>query len=197
MIGVATVWAVSAAWFSANRIIAVTSELALYWLSFIAVLVGWALHLDNRRAFTGSVQILATPWAGAVALLVVLSAWLLSDGAFFRWKLRAVPPEAWSQMVLDLKSIAIPYPEGDTVPSRKVPPKSVQRLGLGHDFGVMNAWIVDAPGYPGVKAEVLFGYKSRAWGLWVGPEISLLGFCPGCRHVLVASNAFFFVGPRG
>jgi hypothetical protein len=196
VVGCAIAWSLSAAWFSANRVIPVYSELALYWLCLFGGLAGWCFHFINRHACPGLPRLLASPWAGGAALLIIVSAWLMSDWAFFHWKQRAVSQKEWSQMVSDLKRIAIPYHDGAESVHR-TPPESVRLLGLGFDFGVMNAWVVDAPGYPGLKAEVLFGYKSRNWGLWVGPEQSLLGFCPACMHAQVASNAFFFTGPRG
>jgi hypothetical protein len=76
--GLAILWSVSAAWFSANRIIAVVGELALYWLCLFAALGGWSLHLANRRAFTGPAHILASPWAGGCSLMGSVNSIVLS-----------------------------------------------------------------------------------------------------------------------
>ena len=104
-----------------------------------------------------------------------------------------------TKMVSDLEMVARLAPPGETLhlSSMKAPPKSLQQLGLGDDYDGINATWVTHPDYSGAAGDILFGNKSRAWGLWLGTEKSLEGFCPGCRRAHVGTNAIFFVGPRG
>ena len=194
--GFGPTWVVAATWLSAHRMITVIAEFASFWLCVATVLLGgWC-------AFRASKAHLTRVWIGllspALAVFVVVCAWFLSDAAFFHWRLRSVQANAWAQMVSDMRQIASPTPDGGYMPgSNKAPPVSVRELGLGDDYTGMHAWVESSSGYPGVRGDVLFGYKFRAWGLWLGPDASLDHFCPGCRRALVAPKAFFFVGPRG
>ena len=194
--GLGPTWAVAATWLSANRVIPVIAEFASVWLCIAVVLMGgWCAS----RASEGQTKRLPI---GLVASVLVVSvmvwAWFISDFAFFHWKLRAMRPSTWAQMISDMQEIARSTPDAGYLPvSKRVPPMSVRKLGLGDDYGCMHIWAENSAAYPGVKGDVLFGYKSRSWGLWLGPEDSLKRFCPGCRRAVVASKAFFFVGPRG
>ena len=193
--GLGTIWAIAATWLSATRVITVVAELASFWLCIAAVcLGGWCASRANENGVKGYP---IGPVTVVLAAIVVVWAWFLSDLAFFHWKLKSVPANAWAQIISDMQQIASPTQDGGYMPSKKAAPKSVHQLGLGEDFSCIHAWVAPSSDYPGVAGDVLFGYKSRNWGLWLGPEKSLDSFCPGCRRVLVAPKAFFFVGPRG
>jgi hypothetical protein len=193
----AALWSVSATWFSAHLLVPVFAELASYWACSLGVVGAWLVHSHIRGELAGSGRLIASPWPGPVSLVLVLASWLLSDFSFFHWKLRAIPREAWSQMVADLRQVAVPNLESAPNTNREPPPASVRQLGMKCDTGAWRSWKVDHPGYPGFKADVLLGYKSRSWGLWVGPEKSLEAWCRGCRRARVTTNSYFFVGPRG
>jgi hypothetical protein len=193
--GLGGILVVAATWLSAIQVITVGAELASFWLCIAVVLLGgWCASRANRvgtRRF--SIGLLT------VALAIFVAAWalFLSDLAFFHWRLRSVPAKAWANMISDMQQIASSTVDSYIPKSKKAPPSSVRELGLVEDYGCMHVWADSSPAYPGVKGDVLFGYKSRSWGLWLGPENYLDSFCPGCRRVLVAPKAFFFVGPRG
>ena len=193
--GLGAIWVIVATWLSANRVITVIAELASLWLCIAAVFLGgWcATRTKEGEAKRLPIGLLAA----GLGIFVVVWAWFISDLAFFHWKLRSVPASAWAQIISDVQRIASPTPDGGYMPTKNAAPKSVHELGLGDDFGCIHAWVESSSDYPGVRGDVLFGYKSRSWGLWLGPEKSLDSFCPGCRRALVAPKAFFFVGPRG
>jgi hypothetical protein len=194
--GFGAIWVIAATWLAANCVITVIAELASLWLCIGAVLLGgWCAS----RASEGTTKSLPIGLLTAgLGIFVVVWAWFLSDSAFFHWRLRSVPANTWSQIISDMQQLARSTPDAGYLPAiRKSPPMSVRQLGLGDDYGCMHVWADNSTAYPGVKGDVLFGYKSRSWGLWLGPEESLNRFCPGCRRSLVAPKAYFFVGPRG
>jgi hypothetical protein len=194
--GLGALWVIAATWFSATRVITVVAELASFWLCIAAVLLGGWCAYRARQNETKRFRIVTL--TAALAVFVVAWALFLSDLAFFHWKLRSVPTNAWANMISDMQQIASPTADGGYIPkNKKALPSSVRELGLVDDYGCIHAWSDSSPAYPGVRGDVLFGYKSRMWGLWLGPEDSLDRFCPGCRRAPVAPKAFFFVGPSG
>jgi hypothetical protein len=115
-VGLATAWSVSAAWLSANQVITVfPAEVISYWLAIVTVLVGGSLYLANRGESKTSAQVRGGPLAAALALVIVLASWLESDRVFLFWKLRAIPPGAWPQMVSDLEKVGRRSGEGGAV----------------------------------------------------------------------------------
>jgi hypothetical protein len=137
-----------------------------------------------------------------VALLGVFmffSAWLLSDRAFFHWKLKAIPRDAWPQMISDLEGFGRQAAESGAyhLPGPEKVPSSLRQLGLGQDFMGGPCQMYHSEEYSGVIASIEFGVKPRRWGLCLGTEHYLVGRFPGCWHASVGTNAFFFVGPRG
>jgi len=186
---------------AANKLIAVSTEFACYYVSPLAV-IGAALYY----LFGGGQS--KTSWAlcrGAVATAVVLFvviAWplFLSTWAFFHWKLEAIPASAWPQMVSDLENLGRQSVEADgsyrSFHSRTLPP-SLRQLGSGQDYLGGSGQMVTYSDYTGILAQVVFGYKSRTWGLVVGPERAVESYCPRCERIQVAPNAYFFVGAKG
>ncbi len=188
-------WIIASTWLAAHRLITVFTELRSLWPCVAAVCFGgWCIY---RTIEGGSKRYVIGLVTAALVVFIPVWAWFLSDAAFFHWKLKSLPPNTWAQVISDIQRIASPTSDGGHMSSRKGAPKSVQQLGLGEDFRGINAWAETSSNYPGVRGDVLFGYKSRSWGLWLGPEERLDDFCPGCWRAPVASKAYFFVGPRG
>jgi hypothetical protein len=196
--GVAALWSVVAAPLSANLVISVLVEFASYWLALFGVLLGGYLLLRNVKRPIAPMG-LVWRWSCAVlALVVVFVAWRSSDYQFAFWKMRAIPSRAWPQMVSDLEVFGkqVAQSGNNFLPATKEPPKSLRQLGSEADYkgGIANVW--NAPEYSGVFAVITFGYKARCWGLLVGPEERVKSYCRRGDYLRVATNGFFFIGPR-
>jgi hypothetical protein len=199
LMGIAVIWSIVAPWLSANNVITVWAELSTRWLLLLVLLFGASAHLGN----------LSRPWplrsffcrcvAATFALMMFVAMWFLSDKAFLYWKMRAIPPEAWVQMVSDVEKVGRQSAESGTncLSGTMPPPKSLQRLGLAGDYGGGSAQFVSRPEYTGLVVSIDFGYKVRGWGLFVGPEKLAKGHWPGFERRRVGTNAFFFIGSRG
>jgi hypothetical protein len=195
-VGLGPIWAVATTWLAAHGFITVIAELASVCLCLVAVFLGGWCACRTSKDETKKLPIGLV--AAALWIFVVVWAWLISDLAFFHWKLRSLPPNTWARMVSDMRQMAKSNPDAFYLPANKYPPPmSVRKLGLGDDYSCMHVCAESSAAYPGVRGDVLFGYKVRNWGLWLGPEKSLNRFCPGCRRTLVAPKTYFFVGPRG
>lgn len=192
-------WSTCAPWLSANKLISVWTELTSYLTCLIVVICGAVLYIVSRNASKTWARIDTRSVVALSAFLAVVALSLSSNRAFFFWKSRAVPVDAWSQMILDLERVARLSAETGTnyLSSAVPPPMSLRQLGLGNDYAGGSGHLVNSPEYTGVAADIEFGNKVRVWGLHVGSEMSLNEFCPDCRHRRVGPNAFFYVGSRG
>ncbi len=194
----ASVWSAVAAFLSANRVISVFSELASYWLALIAVVTGAILLGVGGREPSTPVYFRWEPVIELCAFAVVLASWHFSDKQFAYWKMRSIPQKAWPEMVSDLEALGRATTERgqNYLSMEQPPPQSLRRLGLGVDYkgGICNVW--DYPEYKGVFAIIVFGYKTRSWGLCLGPERRAQNYCKGGVCIPVASNAYFFCGSR-
>jgi len=199
LIGLAALWSVVAARLSANLVISVWAEFASYWLALFAVFIGAYLMLRNQKPPTAHTRLLWRSLCVGLALVVVVVSWHYSDDQFLFWKMKAIPSGAWPKMASDLEAFGrqVAQAGNTSLPATKPPPMSLRQLGLGADYsgGVANVW--DTPQFTGVFAVITFGYKSRSWGLLVGPEERAKSYCRGGTYLHVATNAFFFMGPRG
>jgi hypothetical protein len=198
LMAAAAIWAFIAVRLSAYEVITVLAELVSYWLALCVVIGGAWLFLKGRHKPVSSSSFLARCLCVAIAFTVLVASWGLSSRRFILLKVRSIPQNAWSKMVSDLEGIGTHAAQsGVTSVSSQTPlPKSLQQLGLASEYsgGMGNVW--KASEYTGPVASVLFGYKSRSWGLCVGPE----SFASRCarkgNYIHVASNAYFFCGPR-
>jgi len=194
--GLAALWSVGAACISANLIISVRAETASYWLCLFIFILGGALYLGtcSRCSALGFWTRCACT---ALGFTVLIASWRLSDKQFLYWKMRAIPPGAWAEMVTDLEALGRQAANANKeLPQRKPLPKSLQRLGMQVDYkgGMGNVW--NSPDYEGVFANIIFGYKSRCWGLFLGPASRAKTYCQGGACIRVAPNAFFFIGRK-
>ena len=195
---VGSIWSVIAVRLSANEIIPVMAELASYWVALFVVITGAWIFLVARSGSMNPASFFFRLLCVVIALAVVIAAWHLSSERFAAWKLKSIPQDAWPKMVSDLEQIGKKAAQsGITSVSSQTPlPKSFQPLGLRDEYsgGMGNVW--KSPEYTGAVASALFGYKSRSWGLCVGPESFVSRYAHKGNYVRVASNAFFFYGPR-
>jgi hypothetical protein len=195
---VASIWAVIAAPLAANEVISVVAELASYWLAFFVVSGGGWLNLKSLNQSVAPLNLFYRRIGVIIAMTVVMVSWHLSDRQFAFWKIRSISSNAWSKMASDLREMGEQAGESGTnfLSSRTPMPPSLRQLGLSDDFsgGMGNVW--KTPEYTGPVAAVLFGYRNRSWGLCVGPESFANRYSRMDKHILVASNAYFFYGPR-
>jgi len=133
--------------------------------------------------------------ATGLAVVIVLASWFESDRVFLFWKLRAIPPGVWSQMVSDLEKFGARYAQGGDYHSfnRMELPESLYQLGSRFDCRGGTAQVVNYPDYSGIIVTAMFGYKPRSWGLYIGPKRG----CPLSVHIPVGQNAYFFFGYHG
>jgi hypothetical protein len=198
LIAIACMWSVMAAFLSAYEAISVVTELASYWLALFIVVGGGWLYLRKPSQATAQINLRFRSLVVIAAFMIVVISWRLSTSQFFFWKMRSIPRNAWPRMASDLEVFGRQMTETgiNYLPTTESPPKSLQRLGLGEDYkgGVCNIW--NASDYSGVFAIIAFGYKGRSWGLCLGPEMRAKEYCRRGKYVNVASNAYFFCGPR-
>jgi hypothetical protein len=196
VMALAVAWALVASWLSANLVISVCVELSCYALAFYVLLGGACVYVFDPNQPRGG---FSRHWVVAFVVLVFVSACLTSNITFFYWKLRAIPQDAWAQMVSDLQGMGRQMEkDGKIYLTREdALPSSIQRLGLRFDYKGGGRNEVRSPDYNGVEVSVYFGNKMRGWGLCVGSK----GFVESCfrggRHIRVAPNAYFFVGSWG
>jgi hypothetical protein len=199
LMGTAGAWSIMAPWFSAHKVICVTVEFASYWFAFVIALAGGYLFAGRTATVpVGSENVLWRRLCVGFVTLVLIMFWRSSDAQFGYWKKKAMRPEAWPQIVSDLKMIGAQSVSTGTKFSvlMKHPPKALQQLGCGEDYSGGFASAFSSPEYEGVTAGILFGYKDRSWGLCVGPESLARKYSRGNSLIRVASNAYFFIGPR-
>jgi hypothetical protein len=198
LMGMACIWAVSAVWMSAHLVISVFAELASYWLVLFTVLGAGYIFLRGQSHRVTRFGFLCNCLLTGFALLVVLVSWRWSDDRFALYKIGSISPGAWSQMALDLGTLGreIAQSGANSLPSGKAPPVSLQQLGSEVDFGGTFGAVINSADYSGVTAGILFGYKGRSWGLCVGPQSFAKKYSRNVGCIPVATNAFFFAGPR-
>jgi hypothetical protein len=73
---------------------------------------------------------------------------------------------------------------------------NIRKLGRADDYkgGVAAIW--DSPEYSDAFVVIAFGYKSRRWGLVIGPEYRAKSYSRGGMCVEVATNAYFYLRTR-
>jgi hypothetical protein len=141
----------------------------------------------------------------AGALLIVISSCRYSDNTFIFWKIKAVKPQDWGRMISDLRTLdkqgkatnsriditreqnGLFNPTGEKI--MLVPlPKSFDALGLSTDCRGGTAGT-------GINPSIVYGTKSRRWGLVIGSNDFSHGNWALFKHVEVGDDAWFFVGP--
>jgi hypothetical protein len=194
----ACAWSIVAAPLSANKHISVIAELSSYWLALFVVGISGFLYVYTMKDTIPFAKKIFRYMYVLIAVLVVLTFWHLSTSRFIQWKMKSIPETAWPQMAADLANFGRQTTQSgkNYLPMAERPPLSLQRLGLGEDYkgGICNIW--DSPEYKGVFAIINFGYKDRSWGLCLGPESRAKEYCRRGTYIAVASNAYFFCGPR-
>lgn len=198
LLGIAALWSATTPWLSANLVISVWTELAAYWLSLIAVLVGGFLCFGSHSRPRARIAVFRRCLCVAFPLVVVVASWHWSNEQFFYWKMRAIPSNAWPQMVSDLETIGreVAQKGNNRLPWPVAPRESLHQLGLRQDYSGGMSSVLNSPEYSGVFAFIVFGNKVRSWGLFLGTERHVKKYCRGGTYTRVAPNAFFFVGSR-
>jgi hypothetical protein len=184
-------WALLGSWLTANEITDASTEFQGYTFSFLLVLFGGFIYFLYEPRWT--VLSKAVTVTGTVlGLLIVIKTCKYSDDTFIFWKMRAVKPATWNQMVADLRSLDGKWREFDPhVPHfipREQAPRSFDALALPQDWtGVHNG--------AGDHPIMVCGVKSRRWGLVLGSTNFFYGSWARFKRVEVGDDAWFFAGP--
>jgi hypothetical protein len=200
--GIICVWSATSTWLAAKGIIAVSTEFACYYITPFILIVASLYYVFNRGQpkTARSLVVRGAVATSVVAFVAVVWPLLLSNKAFFYWKMKAVPASAWPQMVSDIEKHGRQSMGADgsygSFRSGTLP-ASLRQLGSGEDYLGGSGQMVAYSEYSGILAHVAFGYKPRTWGIMVGPEKAVTSFCPRCEWTRVAPNAYFFVGAKG
>jgi hypothetical protein len=184
-VAAAVLWASMASWFTAHNIIGTFAEINSYFWSCCVVIVGGFLCF--LKGFRKSIGIIGT----TAALLTIVTSCRYSDHTFIFWKIKAIQPATWNQMISDLRSLDEKRLKGraDSIHfSYDSMPSSLRALGLPGDCGGVYA---DYEGRP----DVMGGVKSRRWGLAIGSNNFSRGDWISFNRVQVGDDAWFFAGP--
>jgi len=168
----------SAAWpyCSARVWIALPTERSLYGLSlltvFSGVLANRAVRAPTRASFwwRGTSVVEAV---GLLATVAVVALWSHSNDLFFYWVKRSTPASAWSLLAKEMNEITAgkaPQMGADSIriSSRDLPGYFDQALGKRAEF--YYGFVAKQKGTLEPITAVVYGYKSRCWGLYRGGD---------------------------
>jgi hypothetical protein len=133
--------------------------------------------------------------------LLIVSIWLVftscvrSNATFLKWTVRDVTPEEWAGIAADVQTLGEQSLKGKTN-GESVDihwaqfPASLGLIGRKEDCSGGRA---ARSGDQTVGVRIYYGYKSRRWGLYQGPEHNLKS--PNITEfVKVGTNLFFYIG---
>lgn len=162
----------------------VLTEFFVYWLCFLFIgLAGSVLVLSNRQDKRCRLMV-AT--ATLCLLCMAIAAEYYSNSTFLFWKLRLANQAEWKRKAESLKELAKSDETDSKNLSYGILDSSLRGLGSASDFcGGQSS---------GVNPILIFGVKSRRWGLVIGEEPLKYGQRAKFKRVRVAENAWFFVG---
>jgi hypothetical protein len=203
---IGVLWALSASWLTANEWITTYTEFNTYFWSGCLVAVGGLVCITLRSGRNPRLK--GAIFEMALGLVIIWASCRYSDDTFIFWKVRVVKPAEWQKMVSDLRTLDQKGRESNTRfeitkekdglfnPTREKialvsPPKSFDPLGLLSDFRGGHAGIDSG------NPTVVYGVKSRRWGLVIGSSDFSHGEWSFFKRVQVGDNAWFFAGPDG
>lgn len=192
----ACIWSGLAAWAAAKGILQVRTEVLGYRFAFLVVVACAVFFLRQRpKELTPLVRYIL-PF---ISLAFILAIWLLSDSIFAQWKMKLLSKQDWAQMTTDLTVLAKRYPTKSQDQSWSSDPRQLPRsfrlLGRSDEYAAG----FGGEGFFGQTnpiACVLYGFKARTWGLFVGTSEEASWYWKKGPLIQVNSNAFFFFGPN-
>jgi hypothetical protein len=201
LVGIVLAWTYSSPFFSARQLISVDTEMLLHFSSFLMSISGLLAYIFIRRTKQPSWRILdfITLFALFVSVGLVCMGWNLSDRFFFNWKMRNTPNETWYSVVKEVNALGaqvvaandedfwLPITKNDL-------PKVFDHIGLRGEFASGRAQM-DPGGKEQAVVLVLYGYKSRRWGIYLGDSEYLTSRWPHARIARVTEDLLFFVSP--
>jgi hypothetical protein len=197
---VAAIWPLAATCLSARCILPVILELGSYWAGVLLLLCSASLlrvpkvaaGQNGRRGGRRAVLTCAT------ALFLV--GWVFSNDLFYFWKTRTTSPQEWQQLVQQLQQLG---DANNTTNQIKLPVEAFERpplsqLGASDDFTGAFSQKLSRPGFEGTTFVVaVFGYKTRTWGITIGPPEYAHDYYEGGHYKKIGANAYFFCGLHG
>lgn len=186
---------------SASQMISVRLEIDLHWMGFFTAVAGLFGNVVLRRkrnpklAFSDVVMLFAL----IISLGLVGAAWVLSDATFFACKIRATPTATWDAAAREMDTFGGRVVQEDDddfwFPIEKEDLSSVfDPVGMRNEYGFGRAQM-DPSGKPHAEVLIVYGYKSRRWGLYQGERANLVERWPNARINAIRENSFFFVTP--
>ena len=187
----AAVWSVIASWLVAHKCIRVELESMGYLWGFLTVLGAGVVYVLVARVPAKLFRITVLGTIGALVLIFEVAKY--SDALFGYWKLRAITPTTWTNMVAQLRKLDQEKRNlgSELVISHDNPVKGFDELGLQSDF--MGGSAGAGVSYPIIE----YGAKSRCWGIFIDSNPSLTRRWRGFKCIRISDNGWFFVGHQG
>jgi len=177
-------------WLTANEFTELGTEIEWYLWSFLLVLFGgliYAFYPSNGASWLKAASVLGM----AVAVCIVFESCKYSDDSFFFWKIKAVKPEVWKQLVSDLRMLDKKWQEFHDDEPHFIPrdkaPRSFDTLALPADWSGVHSGVRNHP-------IMVCGGKSRTWGLVLGSVNFAGGRWATYKRVQVGEDVWFFEG---
>ncbi|MBE0545154.1 MAG: hypothetical protein IH623_27770 [Verrucomicrobia bacterium] len=176
-------------------------EMDLHWLSFFTAVAGFFgnVILRSKRNPKLGFSDVAMLVALIISLGLVGAAWVLSDATFFACKIRTTPTATWDAAAKEMDTFGARVIQEDDddfwFPIEKEDLSSVfDPVGMRNEYGFGRAQM-DTSGKPQADVLIVYGYKSRRWGLYQGERVNLVERWPYARINAIRENLLFFVTP--
>lgn len=156
VMGMCLLWTIGSTWLSAHNVISVFTELTSSSFALLVTIGAALYYVLNRDPSNGWLSFLARSVIGVGAVLFVvvmifvttIRPQLYANSAFFYWTTRAIPTNAWQQMVSDLDKVGRQSLGTNDISERlhwNALPVSLRQLGLRRDYRVADAQQVGTP----------------------------------------------------
>jgi hypothetical protein len=169
------------------------TEQDLYLFSLVAtVSATLSIHFFFSPASRGGIKRASVLVSSLViSSVLMILAWRESNALFFQWFVRTTTPAVRSKLITELISLAPsksgPDPSYINFSRSSLPRYFSKTLGKPTDFYYGSYSAVEDSG---VELMVVYGYKSRCWGLYKGP--ALKDRWPTARVYDLGDSTYFF-----
>lgn len=154
--------------FSARLLISYPTERPLYLLSLVGALAAVPIihQLWQGSALSGRGVVLGLSlFLATLCWVVVCWSWRDSNALFFYWKTKTETRESWNMVADELDKLVKRTTQPDSLVRGDMPPSFAAVLGTAFYYGNVSR-LSDGS----AQAKVVYGYKSRCWGLFQGED---------------------------